>query len=491
MFRLPIWIWLCCGCLTLVILWIGAGVFFTDPYFTWTWVNSPYQTTVAADGTIRLIEAQPPRFRMDVISRLTAYARAGARIVIYRWLPESPLGTDERTVLVQLHQRRFNPAAPYVITGSHYSDLYVRNLGIFFNELLNDSFATSFTDLQNRQRIAVQTVALDLAFLRANQRLVTTIVPLGGSSFTGVNIYAEPSDALHAILFTLEKLRQSPATMDVANQLLAENSHQLQAEVERYISVVIDPKTQLTRREVVLSGARDGVKRQAAFFDTVIAWKTVQLAQQLNLVDSEHWPAEYRELLDSPAWKQKILEAYWQADAGFFANDLSEGQHVFGGDSLIAYSTGLLEIGNPTDAAKLARMIEHIDRQQLNQPFPLGYSRSNQQNEMHLTVKLFAPGYMGEGIWSHWGIEYIKVLLALSQTKLPQRCQYLADARRYLDIYEQKIAESGGFPELYGQDGQPFKTPAVRAVLHSGWVVNYEAARTQLENYLRITSCRF
>lgn len=484
-------LWLGYLLLMAFLLWLGTGIFFTDPYFQWTRVTSPYKTVIDEHGVIKLEEAHIPTFKTDWFSRMTALTRTGLRIVMYRWLPEPGLGGTETEVVQQLHQLRFNPEKAYVITGAHYSDLYVRNLGIFFNELLNPAIGTE-EDLLLRRRIALQTVALDLAYLRANGRLVTTIVPLGGSQFTGLNIYAEPSDSLHGVLYTLQTLRQAAPSRPTALKLVHDNKAALQQELHRYLLTVIDPETLVVRKDVVLSGARDGVKRQAAFFDSVIAWKTVSLARQLDLVDEATWPVELRPLLDEDSWKEKIIAQYWQEDKGYFANDLSDTtDHPFGGDSLVAFSTGFLNPKKPQDLVKLQRMVAHIQQEKLDQPFPLGYSRSNTQNEMHLTVKVFAPGYMGEGIWSHWGMEYIKVLLALSQTRTEPACQYLAQARDFLAKYEQNIIQSGGYPELYQKNGQPFQTLAIRSVLHSGWVVNYEAAQVVAKRYLSTTSCQF
>lgn len=481
--------------LVAVVLWAGVGAFLTDPYFPWTTVRAPYRTSIKNDGTIELVEVQPPVFRRDWFSRLTAYVRAGSRILIYRWIPERKLGHSTAEVLAVLHDQRFQPDKPYVITGAHYSDLYVRNLGIFFNELTNERLEQSPQDLQNRQRLALQTVALDLAFLRANGWLVTTIAPLGGSSFTGINIYTEPSDSLYAVLFTLNKLKQAEPTRTAANSLLADNKEVLQRELLRYLQTVIDPRTLTIRNDIHLSGARDGVKRTASFYDTVIAWQTVRLADQLQLIPLQDWPAELQPLLDGAGWKQTIIDRYWNADKGYFINDLSEKAggkaDDFGSDSLVVLSTGFLDPGQEQDRQKLERIVEHIQQNTLDRPFPLKYSTTNGQNRMHWTVKYFAPGYMGKGIWSHWGVEYVKTLLALSQTSDPAECLHLEDAREFLDLYAQNIAAFGGYPELYGQDGKPYQTLALRSVLHSGWVVNYEAAHAALESDLRTTSCQF
>jgi len=484
-------VWGVCGLITGLLLWVGAGAFFTDPYFQWTMVQSPFQTRVNTDGKIELIELFPPKFSTHPFMKLTALARAGARIVMYRRLPERPLGSTAPEVLRNLHTIRFQPTKPYVITGAHYSDLYVRNLGIFFNELTSQDIYSTPEDLQDRQRMALQTVALDLAFLQHNQRLVTTIVPLGGRTFTGINIYEEPSDALHAILYTLQKLEQHPATRDAALQLQEQYRQALEQEVTRYITTVIDPTTLMVNRSIRLSSARDGVKREGAFYDTLIAWKTLQLAAQQNLLDSTVWPAELQPLTKNTEWKRDIINTYWREELGFFANDLSTAGDHFSGDSLFAFSSGFLDPAIPEDLQKLEKMVQFIHTEKLDAPFPLKYSRTNTQNEMQPAVKFFAPGYMGEGMWSHWGMEYVKLLGELGNLTLPDSCEYLQRGEKYLKQYRQNIEQFGGYPELYGSDGKTFETAAVKAVLHNGWVVNYEAAQARLDEYLRTTSCQF
>jgi hypothetical protein len=478
------------GIFWILLAWSIFGVFISDPYSPFSNVQSPYQTEMNNSGNIELVENFVPNFDESFFAHTTAYFRAGARIGLYRWIGEPNITGDQQQILSGIHQRRFQPAKPYVITGAHYSDLYVRNLGIFYNELLTPLPDHSAQDWQARQRIALQTVALDLAYLRSTKKLVTTIAPLGGKRFTGINIYSEPSDALHAVLFTLDRLVTPESdTAETTKKLLEENRAALQAEVKRYITTVIDPETLMVKEDIHLSSARDGVQRKGAFYDTVIAWKTVRLAQKLDLIDEESWPSELRQVLDTQAWKERIMARYWQPELGIFANDLHDTE--FSGDSLIVLSAGFLDPTHSADRQKLERIVAFIQKHELDKPFPLRYSRSTQQNELHLAVKLFAAAYMGDSIWSHWGIEYTKVLLALSQTSQENHCEYLKDALTHLDTYRQSIEEFGGYPELYSGQGKAFETLAVRGVLHTGWVVNYEAAQNTAQKYLSTSSCDF
>ncbi len=391
------------------------------------------------------------------------------------------MGSD-REIIEQIHQQRFNPDKPYVITGSHYSDLYMRNMGIFFNAILDPRLPSSDQDWQNRQRLALQTIAYDLAFLRANQgQAVTTIAPTGGRGFTGLNIYTEPSDSLFAVLYSLRALEDPQfvverfpsvastsakplQTTQAAQQLMQENKDTLTQAVNHYLDTTLEPETHLIRRDIHLSSARDGIKRQSSFYDNVIAWATVQLADDLGIPHHETLPRE--------AWRQKIIDTYWDESLGIFKNDLATEETFFSADSLIVTSTGFFDLKNETDKNKLERMISYIRAHSLDQPFPLKYSRSNTTNNMHWAVKYFAPSYMGEGIWSHWGMEYIKalVMLAKPENDLAQL------AATHLETYRQNIEKFGGYPELYNGNGEAFNSGLVRGVLHTGWVVNYEQA---------------
>lgn len=467
----------------LILSYLVVSSYVSDPYSPESLVRVPYTTSVAEDGQITFQENFTPVLEKSWLAQALAYARTGIRIPVYSLiLKEEPLSSNEAEIIAQLHAIRFNPQRPYVITGGHYSDLYMRNLGIFYNALLDPRLSENQTDWQNRQRIATQTVAYDLAFLEQNGAPVTTIAPTGPESFTGLNIYSPPSDALFGVLFTLKAMqdrefivslfpRESeaatpvPQTGLVARELLDRYQPALTKALNQYLEANLDPTTGLIRRDIHLSSARDGISRESSFYDNVIAWATVQLADDLGI---SHSSTPERE-----TWKQNIMTTFWDEELGIFRNDLSTDDAIFSADSLIVTSSGFFDLEDSGDRDKLNRIVQYIQKEQLDQPFPLRYSRSNITNNMHLTVRLFAPNYMGEGIWSHWGMEYIKALALLGH----DQPEHLEKARNFLEIYRQNIEKAGGYPELYNSDGSVFNSGLVGSVLHSGWVVNYEQAK--------------
>ncbi len=468
----------------------------TDPYSPYANVNLPYETQIDSTGNIQLVEHFSPKLMTNPLARATALAQTGIRIPLYSLLlREQPLTGDTTAIIQQIHATRFDPSKPYVITGAHYSDLYIRNLGVFFNSLLDPRLPTTSEDWQNRQRIALQTVQYDLEFFRQAGRAVTTIVPLGGDRFTGVNIYEEPSDALFGVLYTLRALSDDsfivtvfPSTTTIApqpplkttqaaSQLLDKYRPVLEKILNHYLTTALDPQTNLVRRDIHLSSARDGVKRESSFYDNVIVWGTVQLADQLQIPHSPTPPAD--------EWKQHIITTFWDEQNGIFRDDLRGcdqlAEHcppaVFSADSLIVTSTRFFDLKNDQDRSKLHRMLDYIRSQQLDVPFPLRYSRTNSDTPKHFTVQVFAPSYMGDGIWSHWGMEYVKALILVGDS-YPDSQKIAA---QHLQTYASLIEKNGGYPELYNTDGSAFSSSLLRGVLHTGWVVNYEQARMMAE----------
>jgi hypothetical protein len=437
-------------------------------------LSSQFSDPYSKQSTVNLTS---PKVSNTSLLKLFSFFKSGVRIASYSlfWKEKPFTGTHDE-IIAKIHAERFNPDKPYVITGGHYSDLYVRNMGVFYNVLLEPDFASSSADLQNRQRIALNTVELNLAYLEQSPEPVTTIAPLGGDRVTGLNIYAYPSDSIYGIVFTLSQLQKSADTAPASTELLNTHKTALSAALNHYIETIIDPDTGLVRKDLSLASARDGVKRSSSFYDNVIAWATVQLADELGVPHSPTLPAE--------EWKQKIITTYWRPDVGIFTDQITDTQPTFSADTLIVTSTGFLDTHNETDAAYLAAVISYIDKESLDEPFPLRYSSSDSTTFQPI-VGLFAPKYMTSGIWSHWGMEYIKALalLAENEQNLTKKDAYYKEACRHLESYKQNISKYGGYPELYNDDGTIFSSPFVNSVLHSGWVVNYEYAQWQLTGH--------
>jgi len=448
-----------------------------DPYSPITIIKPPF-SAYAKKGEIKLVKNYQPIFIDNLFSKFLTYLIMGVKIPSFAFFPEAKLSGNNAEIIGKIHKERFDPSKPYVITGGQFSELYIRNLGIFYASLLDSCSALSQTDWENRQRITLQTIALDLEYFKTTKEEKTTIVPLGGNFYTSININARPSDSLHAVLFTLDKFIDPQSdcykmqTTPEAKKLLFETKDTLKRLVKNYQDSVIDKKSGIIRKNIYLSSARDGVKRESSFYDNVIAWKTFYLAKKLGISD---FSDNYLNNL-----KTKIIDNFWDEKEGIFLNDLSSESKIdkiFGGDFTIAVTSGFLNLDNKADREKIIKQVNYIEKNKLSSPFPLLYAKRDDPKKMYFFVGNFVASYNGESIWSHVGTDYIQILNDLSKFD----CKYRNLAEKYLKAYSNNIQKNGGYPELYDKNGNFFTTFVYHSVLHSGWVVGYEEAAQVLK----------
>lgn len=411
---------------------------------------------------------------------------------LYRFLrslisPEKPLGKTETEIIQSIHTLRFNPKNQYLTTGGHFADLFIRNTGIFYNALLDPRIPSTTEDYQNRYSILQKTISLALNTCIEQGKESTTISPITKKHLVTTDIYTKPSDSVYSILYGLTVLTNPnyiqilyPASTSTtyhtlsiqqkiqSTQLLENNLHSLSNLVTNYLHRVIDPRTNLIKSNITLSSARDGIKRSSSFYDNVIAMATVKLAQNLNLpLPNNLPPLEH--------WKTTIIQTYWNDAKGIFNDDINHTN--FSADQLITIMTGFLDLNSQQDSQKLNRIISYIQQNKLDQPLPLHYADHHDPKQLYWPVRYFAPDYMTKSIWSHWGIEYIKLLILLSKTNPT----YFQQAENHLNAYKSNIVTHGGYPECYALDGTPLSQRLYKTVLHTSWVINYEQAKMLLQ----------
>lgn len=457
----------------------------TNPYSSPTLIESPYITNVNKGEQIDLFKVKQATYSKNIFVDGFANLNKNVRFVYFLFFPEKAVQGDEKMIIRSIHARSFDPQRPYIISGSHFADIYIRNLGIFYNAVLDNRFALDKTDWENRQRIYLQGLALNIELHTLAGRSYTTWVPVTGTTYTSANVYTEPSDSLFGVLYGLKAstddnfisgIYDSNArplyplqTKGAANDLLKTYRKGMNPIIINYYLSVIDPQTGLVRKEITLSSARDGIRRQSSFYDNVIVWATMKYASDLGIIDKK---------IDFGVWKKKIITAFWDEE-GLFLDDLSQEsrqEKLFSGDAFIVIGSGFFDLTNAADKERLAKMVVYVQKNNLDSPFPLRYARQDQPDRLYDAVKYFAPSYMGETIWSHWGMEYIKALILLSSDKP----SYKELAKKHLDAYKAKMEQYGGYPELYDKDGNIYKTMFYTSVLQTSWVVNYEQARMMI-----------
>ncbi len=466
---------------------LGSLVFtyVTNPFSRYTIVDRTYRARFTGealrtiDRNDRLVVRQGPAWKS-----LAVYA-TGLNILSTRYVssPRSRATTVDG-IIEDIHDLRFDPQRLLLISGDHFSALFVRNLGVFYYPMLDRAIPGSEQDWRDRQTVYLQTLGYALGVFDRTDDLSTTIVATGRRAATCVNFYHYPSDTLYGMLYSLASLRGlepgRPAeygadvhelgTTEAAAALVERYGYSLARHYRTYRRRLLDEHAMRVRTDLRVSGAKDITERRSAFFDNVVLWKTSELAMKLGIVDDD--PAFLRSLKDS------VLEIFWLDEAGHFLEDLSPeavAGRYYSSDWLIALATGFLDPADPGERHYFTRSVEYIRRHGIADPLPVKYQAEQRAHRQVPVVRLAVASYGGDAIWSFWGMEYIKTLVLLHRTT--GEGHYLDEAGRHLAAYEDAMLANGGFPEVYDADGEMLTTPFYRSIRQTGWVIGFEQAR--------------
>ncbi len=467
-----------------VLLLFHFGLHIVNPYASPNLFKSPYETKVEADGSISYNQVYKPAVLSDSLSDLLGYYRSGFLIVQNTFFGGAPIEKDtSKEIIEEIHDRRFDPSKPYLISGDQFSVLYPRNLGVFYNQLLDPNTAHSKEDWENRQRIYLQSVLFAIDGLSAGDKPKTTLVPVAPRTIAATTVHPGDygSDAVYGLLYALDKLSQESTSSDgkysiqtqkAAQQILAERESDLKKIVRNYIKHVQDPWTKMVRTDIHLSSARDGASRTGSFYDNIVFWKTLKIADELGIRQTSQTTLNQLH--------NNIKYTYWNDKKGYYKNDIKD--NSFSSDWLLAYVIGFLDLSNPEDLERTERTIAYINANGLADPLPIKYQIGNPA-EAPLVIKAFVPNYGGETIWSYWGAEYITLLVNLASVTSNE--EYLSQARSDIDGYNQSIVRDGGFAETFNTDGQFLQSGVYKSIRVTGWVVQFEHA---MDRYKRVRS---
>lgn len=456
---------------------------FTNPYSRSSIVQQPYKTSVSPQGIS--VQKQFDLHTYDSsFARGLGYYKSGFLIMQNTYFGSRLAPSDTVDGIIgDIHKLRFDPSKPYLISGDQFSVLYPRNLGVFYNSLLDPHTALNQQDWQNRQRIYLQSALYALDAFSSAHDLTTTIVPIGPHSavLTEVHPGSVPSDTLYGVLYALNTL-QNPdqyandtpyrlQTTEATKHIISTRKDDLAKLLAIYLQQVQDPSTGLLRAHQDLASARDGVVRDRSFYDTVVLWKTLALAKQLDISTSD---------TDLEKMRVDILKTYWDEKEGHFRDDLSSKPKNanYASDWLITLPTGFLNPALTSDQPYLTRSIDFIRKQGIASPFPIKYQASGTTPEAPWAVRTFVPNYGGDAIWSYWGAQYLTLLGQLAHTT--GDASYRSEAVQGIKTYEQKIVQYHGFPETFDAQGNFLQNAVYKSIRQTGWVVQFEQARATL-----------
>ena len=470
-------------CIVFIITAAHMWLHLTNPHGGNSIITQPYTTKVEPDGTISATKHFNLAVSDSPIAQALGYYKGGFLIVQNTYVGSKPApSAAANDIIADIHKLRFDPSMPYLISGDQFSVFYPRNLGVFYNSLLDPHTAHSQQDWENRQRIYLQSVlyAID-AFSNANN-LTTTIAPIAPQAafLTQVHPGSQPSDTLYGMLYALWALQDetrygsSPyklQTAHTARSITAQRKADLARLLSIYLYQVQNQETGLIRANADLASARDGVVRDRSFYDTIILWKTLSLAKQLG-IDTPP--------VDLVALRANAIKTYWDDTEGHFKDDMSQkpAGTNYASDWLIALPTGFLNPADPTDQAYLQRSVAFIRQKGIAAPFPIKY-QVDPNNDAPWAVRMFVPNYGGDAIWSYWGAQYITLLATLGQ--LTNDPLYKQEAGQGIQAYQQKIEQYRGYPETFDAKGDFLQNAVYKSIRQTGWVVQFEQAKKHYE----------
>ncbi len=462
---------------------VGAA-YLTNPFSKFTVIKQPFTVRVIL-GTFKAVN-QNHRLvvRQNWWWRLFATLKCWVHIIETRYVrsPRSS-ATTLTGIINDIHTHRFKPDRLLLTSGDHFSGLFVRNLGVFYYPMVDPAIPGSTQDWHNRQIVYLQTVAYALGVFEKNPIPTTTIVTTGAYRATCVNYWRYPSDTVYGMLFALAALsgkeRPAPAsyaprrhrsnTHAAAVLLIAQYKSTLKTLYTHYRKTTFDTKRMLQKRDVAICGAKDITRRECAFYDNVVFWKTTELAMKLGLIKSD--PQFLKNL------KANIIKTFWLEEEGYFLDDVSaEGMRdkFYSSDWLIVLITGFLDPAKEAERAYFTRSVAHIQKTGIDKPFAIKYQQESRGHKQFFLARIAFASYQRDTVWSFWGMEYIKVLLLLYKHTGDQA--YLQTADTHLESYQKAMLRDGGFPEVYDTKGELYETFMYRSVRQTGWVIGFEQA---------------
>jgi len=457
----------------------------TNPFISNTIFRPSIESKKIGDNIVSF-EKYQIRVSNSVFAHAFAYFKLSMTILFdveKENVRENSLSLD--LIYKQAHNSRFDPDTnPYLITGGHFSVLYPRNLGVFYYPLLDSSIKQSQEEWVEKQRLYLQALHFTIDVLTKCGDVYTTIVPIDANLVTCVNIYSYPSDSLYGVLHAFDSLIYSSSvsqnskeqkkllTVQAAHELLQQYKEDINKMFLKYDKKIFDSNTQLVKKSISLASAKDAVKRKSSFYDNVIYWKTLDLMDKLDIRQTKENELENL--------KAHIIQSFWNENQGFFTDDLSL-HSGYSSDWLIAYSTGFLNVNNARERQYYNRAVDYIEKNNIAKPFPIKYEINNNQNTV-LLVKLFAPDYQTDTLWSFWGLEYIKLLYSLSRQTGDQLYRLKADS--YYEAYVEKVTTHGGMSELFdSKSGNPYKNSFYKSVANTGWIINLQQIDAMKEEF--------
>lgn len=302
-------------------------------------------------------------------------------------------GTPEQ-ICRQIIEECWNGTFFQVSTG-HFKAFYVRDFAYCVDGLLA---------LGYNERVR-KTLHYALHCFARNKRITTTLV-----HDTPIDMFHYAPDSLPLLLRSLHVAK--------AFDIIETYKPFLEQEIQKYIRMVIDPRTGLVKHQK-FSSIKDHAYRRSSCYDTSMVGLLAQELQQLRLSP----------LLEQWNYPHILKKEYWR---GNYFKDTLNSEYIAGDANVFPYWCRVIQ-----DKKMIRQSIAALRQERLDTPFPLKYTK-DLVGKRYFPFGLIAPNYEGNTIWLHLGLCYIDIVQQVN----PQL------ARIYLEQYTQIINEYKTFPEV-------------------------------------------
>jgi len=214
----------------------------------------------------------------------------------------------------------------------------------------------------------------------------------------------------------------------------------LEAEIDRFASLVIDPHTGLVRRKLHYSEAQDYALRDSSCYSNSMCALLQRSLASLGL----------RNPLADADRAGLIERHFWRGD--HYADDLAMPDHPSGDAQLMPFWTGVVR-PDPAGRNRLELVLRWMDDRGLNSPFPSRYGvRTSDRRPMH-PLHVFNP-WQRDTVWTCLGLHLIEVLRDFSHPRFYKE----------VEAYRVMVERLACFPEvIHSRTANLHTGPLIRA----------------------------
>ena len=219
----------------------------------------------------------------------------------------------------------------------------------------------------------------------------------------------------------------------------------LNLQIKKFYSEMINPQTGLVKPEEHFSSIKDLAIRKSSCYDNCVVAMLANDLKGMKLYNPFN-KFDYADL---------IKRHFWSGE--FFHDDLQKKDYISGDANLFPFILGII-----SDKEMMQKSIEAIEKEELDNPFPLKYTTSRKGINF-IWEEIFLRNYESSAIWMHTGPLYVKLLQRIDAKK----------ARQHKKTYGLLIEKHGNFLEVFNEKGKPFSTPFYYCDSGMLWAANY------------------